>query len=37
MIQKEFNEWGQVTILELVAKYQPKSENELFDIMVLSK
>eukprot|EP01017_Pseudomicrothorax_dubius_P016528 TRINITY_DN1875_c0_g2_i6.p1 TRINITY_DN1875_c0_g2~~TRINITY_DN1875_c0_g2_i6.p1 ORF type:complete len:411 (-),score=128.24 TRINITY_DN1875_c0_g2_i6:134-1366(-) len=32
---REFNEWGQTLILELVAKYKPKSENELFDILNL--
>ena len=32
---KEFNEWGQCIILELVSKYQTRSENELIDIMVL--
>ena len=31
---KEFNEWGQCIILELVSKYHTRSENELLDIMV---
>jgi len=30
---KEFNEWGQATILELVSRYTPRSEQEMFDIM----
>ena len=30
---KEFNEWGQTTILQLLARYLPKTEKETFDIM----
>jgi len=30
---KEFNEYGQSVILELVSRYSPRSENELLDIM----
>jgi len=32
---KEFNEWGQCLVLELAAKYTPKDENAIFDIMNL--
>ena len=32
---REFTEWGQSLILDLVAKYTPKNENEMFDIMNL--
>lgn len=32
---KDFNEWGLSIILDLTAKYQPKSKNEMFDIMNL--
>lgn len=32
---KEFSEWGQCTILELVSKYAPPDSNEIFDIMNL--
>jgi AP-4 complex subunit beta-1 len=32
---KDFNEWGQTLILELTAKYKPKDENSLYDIMNL--
>lgn len=32
---KEFNEWGQCLILDLTAKYVPKSDQEMLDIMVL--
>lgn len=32
---KEFNEWGQSIILDLTAKYNPQSEEEMFDIMNL--
>jgi AP-4 complex subunit beta-1 len=31
---KEFNEWQQATILEVVARFTPESKEELFDIMV---
>ncbi|KAI4316157.1 hypothetical protein L6164_024163 [Bauhinia variegata] len=30
---KEFNEWAQCLLLELVAKYVPSDSNEIFDIM----
>ncbi len=32
---KEFNEWGQVTILKLANKYIPENNEEMFDIMNL--
>jgi vesicle coat complex subunit len=32
---KEFNEWGATLVLELAAKYVPKDENAVFDIMNL--
>lgn len=32
---KEFNEWGQCVLLDLVATYRPANETELFDIMNL--
>jgi len=32
---KEFNEWGQTLVLELAAKYQPKDESAVFDVMNL--
>ena len=32
---KEFSDWGQCAVLELVAKYKPASEDEMFDIMNL--
>jgi AP-4 complex subunit beta-1 len=32
---KDFNEWGQTLVLELTAKYQPKDENAVYDIMNL--
>lgn len=32
---KEYNEWGQCVVLELVAKYKPADENQMFDIMNL--
>ena len=32
---KDFNEWGQSVILDLCAKYQPESRDEMFDIMNL--
>lgn len=31
---QEFNEWGQTILMDLVSKYTPKTENELYDIMV---
>jgi AP-4 complex subunit beta-1 len=30
---KDFSEWGQCTILELVVKYQPATPDEMFEIM----
>lgn len=32
---KDFNEWGQCLVLELTAKYRPKDENAMYDIMNL--
>ncbi|XP_076915605.1 beta-adaptin-like protein A [Bidens hawaiensis] len=32
---KEFSEWAQCTVLELVSKYAPPDSNEIFDIMNL--
>lgn len=32
---KEFSEWAQCLVLELVAKYVPLDSNEIFDIMNL--
>jgi AP-4 complex subunit beta-1 len=32
---KEFNEWGQAIVLDLVARYSPKNEAETLDIMNL--
>ena len=32
---KEFNEWAQCIVLELVAKYVPSDSNDIFDIMNL--
>ncbi|XP_052188596.1 beta-adaptin-like protein A [Diospyros lotus] len=32
---KQFNEWAQCLVLELVAKYVPSDTNEIFDIMDL--
>lgn len=32
---KEFNEWGQSIILEITAKYEPQTKEEMFDIMNL--
>lgn len=32
---KEFNEWGQSIILDLTAKYNPQTQEEMFDIMNL--
>ncbi|OMO91014.1 hypothetical protein COLO4_18700 [Corchorus olitorius] len=32
---KEFSEWAQCLVLELVAKYMPSDTNEIFDIMNL--
>jgi AP-4 complex subunit beta-1 len=30
----EFNEWGQCSVLDLVARYTPTNDKEMFDIMV---
>lgn len=32
---KDFNEWAQCTVLEVLARYQPESQQETFDIMNL--
>lgn len=32
---KEFNEWGQCTVMELVSRYSPQSQDETFAIMNL--
>lgn len=32
---REFNEWAQCLVLELVAKYVPSDNDEIFDIMNL--
>jgi len=32
---REFSEWAQCLVLELVAKYVPSDSNEIFDIMNL--
>lgn len=32
---KDFNEWAQCIILEMVSKYVPPDSNEIFDIMNL--
>ncbi|CAD8189534.1 unnamed protein product [Paramecium octaurelia] len=32
---KEFNEWGQATILDELSKYSPKDDKEMFNIMNL--
>lgn len=32
---KEFSEWAQCLVLELVAKYVPSDSNEIFDMMNL--
>ena len=34
-ILNDFNEWGQTTILELVARYTPKDEEQLYSILVI--
>jgi AP-4 complex subunit beta-1 len=33
-ILSEFNEWGQNMVLELVSRYTPKDEEQLYSIMV---
>lgn len=30
-----FNEWGQASILEIISKYKPENEEEMFNIMNL--
>ena len=30
----DFNEWGQCSILQLVARYTPATEDEMYDVMV---
>lgn len=30
---KDFNEWGQTTVLQLISTYKPKSDEEMLDIM----
>lgn len=30
---REFNEWGQCTVLDLVAKYTPQNDTEMYNIM----
>ena len=32
---REFSEWGQCAVLDLVARYTPESEDEMFDVMNL--
>ena len=32
----EFSEWGQCMLLEILLRYQPENDEELFDIMVRS-
>lgn len=32
---RDFNEWGQCTVLDLVAKYTPASDTEMYAIMNL--
>lgn len=31
---KEFTEWSQCLVLQLLARYQPADEEEIFDILV---
>jgi vesicle coat complex subunit len=31
---KDFSEWGQCTVIELVSKYTPENQEEMFEIMV---
>ena len=33
-IINDFNEWGQNIVLELVSKYTPKDEEQLYQILV---
>ena len=32
---REFNEWGQCTVLALVAKYTPQNQDEMFAVMTI--
>ena len=32
---KDFSEWSQCLVLQLLARYQPTDEEEIFDILVL--
>ena len=34
-ILNDFNEWGQNIVLELVSKYTPKDEEQLYQILVI--
>ena len=31
---KDFSEWGQCQVLDLLRRYQPVSEDDLFDVLV---
>ena len=31
---KEFSEWAQCQVLDLLRRYQPSSEDDLFDVLV---
>ena len=31
---KDFSEWGQCTVIDLVSKYTPENQEEMFEIMV---
>ena len=31
---RDFSEWGQCQIMELLKRYQPASEEEVFDLLV---
>lgn len=33
---KEFNEWGQNVVLEIVSRYTPKDEEQLYAILVIN-
>lgn len=33
---KEFNEWGQNMVLDLVSRYTPRDEDQLYSIMVIT-
>ena len=32
---REFSEWSQCVVLDLVARYSPENEKDVFDIMVI--